>query len=235
MGIKSINKFIKSLIVIILIGLTTACSSSRRFARDPIYDAGKNTTQKKHKNDSKKTTAGNTKKLDASTRQLIDEAEGWLGTRYIYGGHSKSGTDCSGFVMEVYRNAANIKLPRTTVEQRNFCRNINFDKLDAGDLVFFTSRKGKGKVSHVGIYIGDGKMIHASSSRGVIISRLDEKYYVTNYHSSGRVGSFKKDYTPRVKPSGESKRPETVREVSVEMLDELLNQKLDSIYSGMMD
>ena len=119
-------------------------------------------------------------------RRLVSEAHKWLGVPYSYGGNSRKGVDCSGMVVAVYRDAASLKLPRSSADQHRYCRDISRKDLEAGDLVFFKG-SSKGKVSHVGIYIGDNKMIHASSSRGVIVSDLAEKYYISHYHASGRV------------------------------------------------
>lgn len=119
-------------------------------------------------------------------KRLVSEARKWLGVPYSYGGNSRKGVDCSGMVVAVYRDAASLKLPRSSADQHRYCRDINRKDLEAGDLVFFKG-SSKGKISHVGIYIGDNKMIHASSSRGVIVSDLAEKYYVRHYHASGRV------------------------------------------------
>lgn len=127
-----------------------------------------------------------------SEKELIKEAKKWLGTKYVYGGHSKKGTDCSGFVMEVYLKVYDIKLPRTSKDQQAFCKRIKKSNLKIGDLVFFTTTKNKKRVSHVGIYIGDDEFIHASSSKGVVISKLSQSYYVRNYYSSGRVPGVNK-------------------------------------------
>lgn len=136
---------------------------------------------------------------------LVRTARTWLGTPYRYGGQSKKGTDCSGMLMVIYKDVANLSLPRNSAEQRNYCLDINRRSLQPGDLVFFSTSTRGGKVSHVGMYVGGGKIIHASSSRGVIESSLDEKYYKNHYHSSGRVygityaatgGKKRKDYVP---------------------------------------
>lgn len=120
-------------------------------------------------------------------KALVKSARGWLGTPYRYGGQTKKGTDCSGMTMVLFRDVAGVAIPRNSAAQRDYCFEIPKRRLEPGDLVFFRTSKGSGKVTHVGLYIGDGKMIHASSSRGVIISDLDEKYYLNHYHSSGRV------------------------------------------------
>lgn len=124
--------------------------------------------------------------LDASSSRLLSEAGTWLGTPYLYGGNTTEGVDCSGFVLQVYLKALNIKLPRNSAKQQEYCSPISRDQLLAGDLIFFTGRSSQ-SVGHVGIYVGNGKMIHASSSSGVILSPLSQKYYIDHLHSYGRV------------------------------------------------
>jgi len=131
-------------------------------------------------------------KVDASmaqpTKALLCEADTWLGTSYKYGGTDRRGVDCSALVMNVYNTALGIKLPRNSAKQQEYCSNVNRNKLTPGDLVFFSNASGK--VNHVGMYIGSGNIIHASSSRGVIISSLSDSYYRKNYHSAGRVDKY---------------------------------------------
>lgn len=121
---------------------------------------------------------------------IIKEARKWIGTPYRYGGKSRSGTDCSGFVMSVFLEAADIRLPRSSREQQTYCRGIDRSSLSPGDLVFFSTSRRSKAVSHVGIYIGDGDFIHASTSKGVIISSMGEQYYSSHYHSCGRVDAL---------------------------------------------
>lgn len=201
---------------------------------------------------------------------MVKEAKKWIGTKYRYGGHSRSGTDCSGMVMEVYKKVCGVKLPRSSREQRDFCKSIKRGDLRCGDLVFFSTGKSKSSVSHVGMYIGDGEIIHASSSRGVMVSSLDERYFQRTYHSSGRVlaaagvaaaktvsdssgGSRSKKVTQPIQSTGEITLDEFVRRsgpiepspdkkakaddpsLPSELLDDVIDQKIDSIYSGMFD
>ncbi len=105
----------------------------------------------------------------------------WAGTRYRLGGTTKAGIDCSAFVKATMNSAFNIDLPRTTVEQKHVGKSISKSDLKAGDLVFF--RKNK----HVGVYIGGGKFVHSSSSRGVTTSSMSESYWARNYTQSRRV------------------------------------------------
>ncbi len=101
-------------------------------------------------------------------KMIIEEAQTWIGTPYCWGGESRAGADCSGFVMEVYKKAG-IILPRTAADQYTLGNNIDLADAKTGDLVFFS--KGD-RISHVGIYLGDNNILHSSLSRGVVIQSL---------------------------------------------------------------
>lgn len=118
------------------------------------------------------------------TDRMYQQYQQWKGTKYFLGGLSKKGIDCSGFVYLTYREKLGIRLPRTTGHQSRIGREIDRRDLISGDLVFF---KTGFKVRHVGIYIGDGKFLHASTSKGVTISRLDNVYWQDKYWHSRRV------------------------------------------------
>lgn len=113
-----------------------------------------------------------------------------VGTPYRYGGSSvKKGFDCSGFVGFLFRNEAGLELPRSTGELIKLdVPVIKRDELVPGDVVFFNNR-GRGRVSHAGIYIGDDQFIHASSSRsgGVRVDSLDDSYWRSSYMQAKRV------------------------------------------------
>lgn len=113
-----------------------------------------------------------------------------LGTPYRFGGSSEgTGFDCSGFVGFVFRKEAGIELPRSTREMINLdAPQVERHELEPGDLVFFNNR-GRGRVSHAGIYIGDDQFIHSSSSRsgGVRVDSLDDKYWRASYMEAKRV------------------------------------------------
>lgn len=157
--------------------------------------------------------------------EIVKEARKWLGTKYKYGGESSKGVDCSGLVMRVYKDATGIKLPRDSRSQQAFCVTLKRKELAVGDLVFFASKRGGSRVGHVGIYIGDDKFIHASTSRGVIISSLKEDYYVNHYHSSGRVPgmSVEKNNTKVAKKTLTKKERKAAKEVK---LNDLLNSNV---------
>ena len=121
----------------------------------------------------------------ASSQRIIADAKKLIGTPYVWGGTTPKGFDCSGFVQYVF-NLSNVQLPRTTTEQYKIGTYVAKSALMPGDLVFLQNTYREG-LSHVGIYVGDGKMIHASSSKGVVISDLSTSYYTQHYYGARRV------------------------------------------------
>lgn len=120
--------------------------------------------------------------------KLIEEAYTWIGTPYKYACAEKGvGTDCSGFVMKVFYDALDYSIPRNTTKQAEFCSPVTDDTVQAGDLVFFATGKAAGKVSHVGIMVDSHQFIHASSSKGVVVSDLYKPYYRRTFVKFGRV------------------------------------------------
>ncbi|MCW9024372.1 MAG: C40 family peptidase [Gammaproteobacteria bacterium] len=118
---------------------------------------------------------------------LIKTAHSLIGTPYRYGGSSpKSGFDCSGLVQYTFKQVG-IDLPRTSRSQHKEVFPINRRNLQPGDLLFFRARH-EHYVSHVGIYIGEGKFIHAPSrGKKVSINRLNQRYWRKYYYGAGRV------------------------------------------------
>ena len=119
--------------------------------------------------------------------KLYVNAAEWIGTPYRAGGDSKHGTDCSGLVSQLYKKTYRIRLSRSTDGQLKESNRIARRNLREGDLVFFTSRASRKKVAHVGIYLKDGKFVHASTGQGVIVSSLKEDYYTKHWLCGGRV------------------------------------------------
>lgn len=126
-------------------------------------------------------------KASKSKQSVVAAAKRMLGVRYRYGGTSpKRGFDCSGLVQYSHK-AAGIKLPRTTGQQYRHAKWISRKYLKAGDLVFFKTSVSK-IVSHVGIYLGNNKFIHApSSGKRVKISSMKERYWRKRFTGAGRV------------------------------------------------
>lgn len=109
----------------------------------------------------------------------------WLGTPYRLGGDSKKGIDCSGFAYKLYDKTFNTIIGSNARNIFSMVSPVNKSDLREGDLVFFKIHSKS--ISHVGVYIGDNKFAHASSSRGVMISNLDEPYWQKYFYKGGRI------------------------------------------------
>jgi len=121
--------------------------------------------------------------------EIIETAKSFLGTKYVWAANGPNAFDCSGFTKYVFREIG-IDLPRYSGHQAEVGIPVSFDELQKGDLVFFdTERKFRGKVNHVGIYIGDNKFIHASSAKKkVTITSFSEKpFYKRRFLKGERV------------------------------------------------
>lgn len=218
---KKSNAIIITLLLLLSL-LATACSTHQKgvtATRSPKKEQpAKHTPQ----------TAGTIKwpstSLTPAADKLLAEARSWLGTPYLYGGNTTDGVDCSGFVLQVYKRALDINLPRNSAKQQEFCRPVDPDQLTAGDLVFFSSPKTT-SVAHVGIYIGNKNFIHSSTSKGVIVSSLDQKYYADNFHSFGRIDKFGTMLGPQPPKQNPTKTeitpPQKPREIKLEVVTPL--------------
>jgi len=156
--------------------------------RPPVNTAVED-KQEEEKKDETVVTEDSAKTEEGDLRQqVVAYAKKYLGVRYKYGGTTAKGFDCSGFVQYVYKHFG-ISLERTAADQGSHGTKINKDDLAPGDLVFFDTNGGLNAIEHVGIYIGDGKFIHASSGRSnrcVTISTLTEGFYYKSYMRSRR-------------------------------------------------
>lgn len=120
--------------------------------------------------------------LKNNASDITDYCVTWVGTPHKMGGMNRDGVDCSGFVCNVYQDVYNVKLPRNSGKMQQECKIYkSITQLKEGDLLFF----GKDNVNHVGIFIKKDKFVHASTSKGVIVSSVEEKYWKENFHSCG--------------------------------------------------
>lgn len=117
---------------------------------------------------------------------LNDQLQHWRGAPYRYGGMSRGGVDCSGFVLMTFRDKFDLQLPRETRMQAEIGTQIDKGDLLPGDLVFFKTGSGESGL-HVGIYDTDNQFIHASTSRGVMRSSLDNVYWRKNFWQARRI------------------------------------------------
>ena len=165
------TKLVIGLIFFFLIG----CQSGPRQVTKPI--GGIHTT-----------TSVSLSNVDAVKRSLYAQLKEWKSVDYDYGGLSKNGVDCSGFVYLTYISHFGIELPRTAAQQSNVGRPIAQRNLRPGDLVFF---KIGPRTRHVGIIVEERQFIHASKSNGVMISSLDDWYWSRKYWKAKRIESTK--------------------------------------------
>jgi cell wall-associated NlpC family hydrolase len=115
---------------------------------------------------------------------VAKSAHKYIGVPYVYGGRSPKGFDCSGLVWFVYQQHG-IELPVSSAKQARVGKKVDRDELIPGDLIFFQNR---GRIDHVGLYVGGNKMIHAPGrGRKVIKVNIKEKYYVQHYAGARRL------------------------------------------------
>lgn len=120
-------------------------------------------------------------------KKIRREALRHKGAKYVWGGNTPNGFDCSGFTMYVVKKAIGLQMSQALPDQYRTGRRVGKGKWRDGDLVFFENTYKKG-LSHVGIYIGKGKFIHAQNEQtGVVITDMDADYYKSRYRGARRV------------------------------------------------
>lgn len=174
---------LRALPAVVMAAALSACSSTNtaHHAQPEVYGAGNNGDflLQASQDEFEKMVQN----LDIKSR-LMDQYASWKGVRYRLGGSTKSGIDCSAFVQRTFREQFGLELPRSTSEQQSSGEFVSRGKLRTGDLVLF--RAGS-TGRHVGIYIGNDQFVHASTSSGVMISKLTEPYWKKRYNSARRV------------------------------------------------
>ena len=117
---------------------------------------------------------------------LLSQMEKWYGTQYCFGGSTDSCIDCSSFTQVLLRDVYNVKIPRNAQKQFDAATKIETENLKEGDLVFFNTVSASMVITHVGVFVCNNKFVHASTSKGVTISDLSEKYYAKAFRGAGR-------------------------------------------------
>ncbi|WP_333851744.1 C40 family peptidase [Epilithonimonas sp.] len=165
-----------SVLVIIFSIILVSCGASKPTKK---YSYKKPTTTSKSAS-LKKLNSNYTGSVSETRKSIINDAENYLGTPYKYAGNTKAGFDCSGLVCKVF-DENDMKMPRRSEDQGKFGNSVNISDAKPGDLLFFATAGGS-SVTHVGIVHdilnnGEVTFIHASTSKGVIISSLNEAYW----------------------------------------------------------
>lgn len=164
---------------ILLFFCITLCLSSCKSAKTKSYNS-----------QSKKIPVSERSSSNPIAKDVISEAKKFRGVKYKYGGSSKKGMDCSGLIYTAF-NANNIPIERTTSSLSKSGKWIDLKKVQSGDLLFFATKKNSRKVNHVGLVTsvnnGDLEFIHASTSKGVIISKLSQTYWYFAFVQARRI------------------------------------------------
>lgn len=153
----------KTILLALLTLFLVSCGNSKRVTKS---------ASKKHRTE----TVSTSKKLD----KVVNHARMFEGTRYKFGGTTRSGMDCSGLVYTAF-GKENIELPRISRDMATRGKPVSLSKVNKGDLVFFQTNKNKRVINHVGLVTstkgGEVRFIHSTTSKGVIISSLEERYW----------------------------------------------------------
>lgn len=170
----------KLLLLFSLLALLCSCGASKKTSK---HSKSKSVQTTKTQNKTNK------QPVSKEANSIVEYAKRFEGTRYKYGGTTKKGMDCSGLIYTSF-GAHKIRMPRTTAELSKSGDWVDIKKIKVGDLVFFATKKNSRKVNHVGIVTDvngdDFSFIHASSSRGVMISKLSNRYWYLAYVQARR-------------------------------------------------
>lgn len=177
------HKFAYLLSFVVSLLLFSSCGSQKMTSNRLLYDPAEvsNLSAKLG------VRLSNLDKDDDKNMPLYAESSLWLGVPYRGGGLSRKGVDCSGFTFLMYQKVYGKKIPRSTADlSRMKMKKVSKNDLQTGDFVFFAT-SSKNKINHVGIYLKDGYFVHASTSKGVIVSHLYEDYYRRTWKKGGRL------------------------------------------------
>jgi len=205
------NKYIVAFVGIIFF---ISCSSSKRVitSKSPLPKSKTHTTKKpipSRSDNVTNTSSTNEVVISTSvTNKIVRKALSYKGTKYKYGGTSKSGMDCSGLMFTSFKSGG-IVLPRTSITQSRKGVKVSKYKAQKGDLVFFKTG-GKRSINHVGLVVSvdnrDVKFVHSSSSRGVMISSLREGYWSNAFSQIRRINALSEN---KESDSASSSKPST--------------------------
>lgn len=170
--------------ILLLLISFTSCKSSKLATKN-----SRETISKIHRS-KKKIKTYDTSSKSVKAEKIVNYAQQFKGVRYKYGGTTKKGMDCSGLIQTSYKSEA-VLLPRTTNDLAKSGNWVDLKEVKKGDLLFFATKKNSRKVNHVGIVTDvnkdDVEFIHASTSKGVMTSKLIERYWYFAFVQARRV------------------------------------------------
>ncbi len=171
------------LLAILLVFSLSACKSKKKVIT-------KKSKSSKTVKPSKTDNSSSTINYSTVAKKVVDNAKKFDGVRYKYGGTTKKGMDCSGLVLTSFKQE-NISLPRTTKDLSQTGNWVDIKQVQKGDLLFFATKKNSRTINHVGIVtnsrVGNVEFIHASTSKGVMVSNLAERYWYYAFVQARRV------------------------------------------------
>ena len=173
---------IKKLVLFLLSVFIVSCGSSKKTpSKRTVY---KKTTS------TKTTSRKDTKKTYNKATAIVETAKAYKGTRYKFGGTTKKGMDCSGLTYIAF-GAHQVELPRVSYQQATRGKRIKLSAVKKGDLLFFQTNKNRKRINHVGLVVAHKRgiitFIHSTTSKGVLISSLDERYWKNAFTEARRV------------------------------------------------
>lgn len=181
-------KWSKFYILLFSLGVLVSCGTTGHVVNTSAHKHKKKTSVAKTKKSKNDTYTHSASPYSAEVSSVLNEAKRYLGTPYKYGGTTKSGLDCSGLVINAF-DAVGVKMPRISRDQANEGKEIRLRDVREGDLVFFNTSGSN--ISHVGIVetVRNGEIffIHSSTSKGVIVSSLEETYWNRRFVKATRV------------------------------------------------
>lgn len=172
---------IRKLLLLLLATFVVSCGSSKK-----VSSSKRTSTVDRRTNSSNK----NTKRTFNKANAIVETALAYQGTRYKYGGTNRKGMDCSGLTYKAF-GAHHIELPRISYQQATQGKRIKLSTVKKGDLLFFQTNKNRKRINHVGLVIehkrGVIKFIHATTSKGVLVSTMNERYWKNAFTEARRI------------------------------------------------